>query len=408
MRVALFAVVLLAAFAAAQLGPNQCNAPASLTDSCTTYTDVAAATGEQCGICYNGIKGAGGASGNYNFYCADAETTCATTSGNTYPTCVTLNIVSRGEPCTSSNTVCSDSNWPIACLSGGNNNVCGSAGVFEAGQSCAATTFNDFLSVSNVNLVGCKFSQCVGGQCNVTSTGCQPYGSSAPGSTPAPPAPGQYCDMTESPSVARPRLAIGADCKNHTDGCTWDATCLVDARDSANVKYVCTKYGSGTLGSACSGTYICQGDLACVANSDNVPVCTAVVADGNACTFGQASQCDTSARPTSGCVCDYTNGDGICVGFNTGVNVVNAYVQYTECVQQNGCTLLGSPYYGSCVANNCASEYKKFSCATKSSKVKSLKRSNTRVKSICGSGSAATSALAVAAAFVAVLAMIMA
>jgi len=400
--------VLLAAFAAAQLGPNQCNAPSSATASCTSYTDVAAATGEQCGICFNGIRGEGGAAGNYNFYCADPETTCGLASGGTFPTCNPITVVTRGEPCTGSNSVCSDSNWPIACLSGGNNNVCGSAGVFEAGQACAATTFNDFLSISNVNLVGCKFSQCVGGTCNVTATGCQPYGTSGPGTTPAPPAPGQYCDMTESPSVARPRLPIGADCKNHTDGCTWDATCVVDSRDSANVQYRCTKYGSGVAGSPCSGAYVCDGDLACVANADGVPVCTVVVADGNACTFGQASQCDSSARPTSSCVCDFTKGEGVCVGLNTGDNVVDAYVQYTECVQQNGCTLLGSPYYGSCVANNCESAYRKFTCARKSTNIRSLKGSNTRVKSVCGSGSAATSALAVAAAFVAVLAMIMA
>jgi len=408
-------VLIFAAIALAQtttgssgsgLGPRKCQNPTSVAASCVILKDVGVALGEQCGTCYGGLTGSQASlsttTGNQNLYCSDKGSACGLASGGTFPTCLSRSYVTRGQGCdpASSSTFCTDPKYPIGCL--GKEKVCGSGTVFDAGQSCAQSTFTlpDFTGSP---YFGCKQNECVGGSCNSTSgAGCSP--AAVGGGVPV--TPGFYCNQLVFPFTATSRLSIGAECTNSSGltPCVWNAACVSDGNTPAP-KFTCVKYGTATVGQPCNGNFICTGDLACVSVSGKLR-CQTPISVGNACSFGSASQCDSS-QLTSVCACDYGGtGAGVCIGTNLGVKRTNAWQDFTDCVASNGCTLVGLPYYESCVDNNCASEYKSFLCTTDSVPIKSLKKDNTGAESPCGSGGGGSAASTVFLAAAAVLASV--
>jgi len=387
----------LAAVAFAGLGPLNCGTPPTGSGACTKLTQVAAKTGDQCGVCYGGALSfaPGAKTGNGYFYCSDVDTSCYLASGGTYPTCNPITPVTRGQPCQGAGEFCTDGRYTIECLS--TNGVCGGAAILDPGMACPPTgdKFVDYLpSPQN----GCSLNQCVNGQCNVSTSGdCSG----------APTDAGHYCNYRVNPPAITTRVPIGGDCTNDTSSCVWNAACVSNYA-TPTPKFTCTAYGSGTVGAACV-ELVCTGDLACVPNSNGHQVCTTVTAAGLPCTAFASGQCDSTSF-TSVCECDYTTGAGLCVATNPGTAITNAWVNFVNCVQNNGCTLESEPFYGGCVDQKCSSQYHSFLCAKGVPTVHALHGTHISAPLLCGGGGspASTTALAVAALAASLLAMLFA
>jgi len=373
------------------LGPRKCQAPTG----CAIYDDVGVKTGEQCGSCFGGLEGNQDSldttTGNLNLYCSDSGTACLASTGSAFRICQAITVAGRGEPCKATNTYCCDSKYGIGCLP--KEGVCGSGSVFDAAMACAQSAEND---LTGSPLFGCIQNECVSGKCNsTTGPNCVPAAAS-PGTPGVPVVPTAFCNTLVFPTIASSRLAIGAECTNATGltPCVWNAECTSDNAQIAP-KYHCIAVGTGAVGEPCNlGGYVCDGELSCAISSGK-PVCTTPVSVGATCT--PPGGCDTTTF-TSICVCDSAGtGTGICVGTNHGVKATEAYQKYTACVQNNGCGLIGTPYYESCVDLHCASEYQSFACAESPSPIKkTLKADNTGLKCQCGGGGGGSSASTVA------------
>ncbi|EGG20059.1 hypothetical protein DFA_07176 [Cavenderia fasciculata] len=256
--------------------------------------------------------------------CANSD--CIITNG-TYPGICTAYIPENGN--------CSSDSGSASCSPGLScyDGKCVQCGYTQNGDSCTQS-------------YQCtKGLSCISGKCSLGNSRCSSGLNTCPY--------GQFCNITVSPSICSPQLAIGQDCTHYVDGCPYGSICSYDSKTLS-----CTALYSRDQDQMCSPTF--EGD------PQYLTTCNFTL--GLYCRNGYCiplpspsndfCEDDTDCNYNEMCLCP-NNSQGKCVVIsNLNTQCASATKAYYACLAENQCVEVGNIMnLESCASRKCSVEY---------------------------------------------------